>query len=265
MNETFYKSSLNNQLGVLIWLNLKSIFSSRNWIFYAVLSLIPLLFSIPVNDKLLGASSGIDAFLGIIFTVQLTIFFTFGCLFITLPISSDEMSDHVIDLFITRPIRRELLYFSKWVSLIFSLVCVNFVIIVLYFIYFISVDPSMSVITGLSSNLALLGKVALFIFLESLLYGSLFLIIGFIGSRGFSLGIFVAFFELFISNLLFLNQDKNMPRTNLTVIGEYLFRDFLDKPTEGLPTLEYSVFYILLVSLLLLLAGIFYIRKKEFR
>lgn len=258
------RSGLKDQFSVLIQLNLRSIFSSRNWLFYVLLSLIPLFFTLPVNDKLLGANTGIEAFLGIIFTVQLTIFFTFGCLFITLPITSDEMTDHVIDLFISRPIRREFLYLTKWVSLVSSLVLINFAIIFLYFLYFTSVDPNISLITGISSNLILLVKVFFFIVLESLIYGGLFLIIGFVGSRGFSLGIFVAFFELFISNLLFLNKDKNMPRANLTVIGEYLFHDFIEKPTDGLPTLEYSIMYVFIISFLLVLLGILYLRRKEF-
>ena len=250
---------------VITNISLRTIFSSKNWLFYLILSFVPLLFTIPVHDKLLGADNAVEAFLGIMFTVQLTIFFTFGCLFISLPISSDEMSDHVIDLFVTRPIRRELLYVSKWLSLIFSLVIVNFLIIMVYFIYFILVDSKTTFIAGIFNNIDVLIKVVIFILLESLIYGSLFLVIGFIGTRGFSLGIFVAFFEIFISRMLFLETDPNMPRPNLQAIGEYLFSDYISKPTSGLPSVGYSIMYVTVVTILLVLLGIFYMRRKEFK
>lgn len=246
-----------------IQISLKTIIYSKNWIFYSILTLLPILFTLPVNDKLLGADSGTEAFLGIVLRVQLTIFFTFGCLFIALPISSDNISDHTMDLFITRPIRREILYLSKWVALILCLVFFNFLIILSYYIYFQFFDPNLEFISGIMNNLDILFYVLIFIIAESLIYGSLFLIIGMIGSRGFSLGIFVAFFELIISNMLFLADDPNMPRTNLTVIAENLFNEFIDISTEGLPSFEYSVTYLFVVSALLVILGIFFFKRKE--
>ncbi|MHA2362836.1 MAG: hypothetical protein ACXAC7_02680 [Candidatus Hodarchaeales archaeon] len=241
----------------------KTIFYSKKWIMYTIIALIPLFYTLFVEDKLLGAVDGSEAFIGIVL-VQFYIFFTFGCLFLALPVSSDEISDNVIDLYIIRPVRRELIYISRWIVLMISIILVNFLIATIYYTYYQFMDPNVDGVSGIIDNINMLFYALVLIIAFSLIYGSMFLFIGFIGEHGFTLGVLAAIFELFITGFLFLNDNPYMPRTNLQVIASELFPDkYFEYTVSGVPDLFTSILYVIVSTVLFVAVGVYYFQNKE--
>ena len=66
--------------------------------------------------------------------------FTFGTLLISLPVSSDEVTDNVIDLYLVRPIRRDVFWTSRWITVNIGVFIINTAIVTFYWLYFNSVD-----------------------------------------------------------------------------------------------------------------------------
>lgn len=283
--------SLISHVEVTFTMSVKSLVYSRKWIIYALLSLIPILFSLINPRRLGGATTPIDAFLSMTFSLQYGFFYVFGVLLLALPFSSDEITDHIMDLFLIRPVYREVLFFTRYIVLVIANTLLTSILILLYYIYFYTIDNLGDLFKGNWINLFnkmtnradlnILFGTLIFFFLANLIYSALFLAIGFIGSRGFGIGIFVAILELYFLSYLFLANSPLIPRTNLNIIGIQLIgseiknyvpnlstqdpiNNTFDNPFIKLSSYDNAIIYIILATGLLLAMGWFYLRQKEF-
>ena len=244
---------------VSIEIAFKSLFKGRKWMIYVFLYLLPLiLFFLFVEDKLMGAADAPTAFMNNYFLL-FWVFFTFGCLIFALPMSSDEISDHIMDFYLVRPVRREVLWFSRWFALNVSIIAVNFVLALIYYLYFHFFDTP-DFLTSVVDNTYLLFDVFLYTCAASLIYGGIFLLVGFIGNRGFSLGVLLAIFEMFFLSIFFLADEPYIPRTNLSVIGDELF----DPQTVSSSDFLWSLGYVAFVAIGTFIVGAYFVRRREF-
>ncbi|OLS22020.1 MAG: hypothetical protein HeimC3_32850 [Candidatus Heimdallarchaeota archaeon LC_3] len=265
---------LYRKMFVSFELSFKSLFFGRKWIIYLLLALFPLVFTLLSEDRLLGSDTVEDAFVNLFLGTALFFFFTFGCLIISLPFSADEISDHLLDLYIVRPISKEAIYFSRWVAYHLAIIAVNIFIAIIYFIFlhFISMNFSGNLITEFSNTLELIiNNFDLFlnsilaILYASVAYGGLFLIIGFIGNKAFTIGVIVALFERFFLSLLFLRDQWYLPSTNLQTIAVELFSPLVSyDPITDVPDFVLAQSYLIFLSVVFLVFGLFFIRRKEF-
>lgn len=240
-------------------LALKSLIFSRKWFLYIILGCVPLFFTLIGGDYLLGEATVKGAFLNMFMTFHFGFFFVFGTLMLMLPVSSDEIQDNVIDLFLIRPIRREVLYVARWLALVLANIVVNFFIVIIYYVFYHIADGANPL-----SNIDVLMQAFLFLIPASLIYSGLFLLVGFMGRRGFSMGVFIAILELFFLSLLFLNDDPIIPRTNLKVIASELFGGAYNYSAQGIPDLTEALLYVIGVSVGLVVAGCLYFRQQQF-
>jgi hypothetical protein len=265
---------LYRKMFVSFELSFKSLFFGRKWIIYISLALFPLAFTLLTPNRLLGYETVEIAFIELFLGTAIFFFFTFGCLIISLPFSADEITDHVIDLYIVRPIPKEGLYLSRWFAYHLALVIVNIFIAIFYFLFLhlVVINTSGDLISEIVSsfdlmynNLDVLAKSFLVIFYGSVAYGGLFLLIGFIGSKAFTIGMIVALFERFFLSLLFLSDEPYLPLTNLQTIASELFGNlFTYNPSKEVPDFVLSQFYLIFLGLIFLLLGLLFIRRKEF-
>lgn len=246
-------------------LEIKSLIYSRKWIIYIILSLSPLLFSILNSNRLgLGNANGVEAFIDVVMNYQFGFFYVFGVLLFALPFTSDEITDHVMDLFLIKPVHKEVIYFTRYITLVLASTIINGLLVITYYVYYFLIDNR-----SLDKNLGLLTNVILFFLIANLLYSALFLGIGFLGSKGFGIGVFVAIIELFALNILFLKNDPSVPRTNLQIIANNLFGnnfkyDYKNNFIPSLPSLTNAYLYIFVVTILLLAVGFLYFKRKDF-
>ncbi|MHA2272920.1 MAG: hypothetical protein ACXACI_13725 [Candidatus Hodarchaeales archaeon] len=242
-------------------LALKSVFFGRKWIIFLVLGLFPLTFTLLVEDRLLGNPDARAAFVDLFIGFQYLLFFTFSCLILSLPMSADEISDHVIDLYLVRPIRREVLWGARWLAANVSVLLLNFSIAIIYYLYFHVVEEDFS---GIINDLDLLSSAFIFLVAATLAYAGIFLFVGFIGNRGFTFGVTLAIFELFLLSLLFLADEPYIPRTNLQVIADDLFGNLYNYTPKGTEDLLYSWGFVGLLAVVFFVVGAAYLRIREF-
>ena len=229
-----------------------------------MIGLLPIFFSLISGDKLLGShtprAAFIDAFMGNLFFLL----FTFGCLILTLPLSADEITDHILDLYIVRPISRETIWFTRWIVANISVVLVNTFIGLCYYIYFYAIDPNGFSLSALTTNSDLMWNMILFLIASSITYTGIFLLIGFLGKNALAIGVFVAIFEVFLSALVFLKDQPYLPRTNLQVVAVNLFKpDYTYTFAVTPPDLSISVLYILVIAFVFLAAGAYFVKTRE--
>ncbi|MHA2336537.1 MAG: hypothetical protein ACXACX_04505 [Candidatus Hodarchaeales archaeon] len=210
--------SLYRKMFVSFELSFKSLFFGRKWLIYILLALFPLAFTLLTPNRLLGNDTVEEAFVDLFLITAVFFFFTFGCLIISLPFSADEITDHLIDLYIVRPIPREGLFLSRWLAYHLALVIVNVFIAVFYylFLHIVVIDFSGDLISEITSslemmytNIDVLAKSFLVILYGAIAYGGLFLLIGFIGSKAFTIGMIVALFERFFLSLLYYKPTNH--------------------------------------------------------
>ncbi|HKZ42732.1 MAG TPA: hypothetical protein VJ044_17345, partial [Candidatus Hodarchaeales archaeon] len=150
----------------------------------------------------------------------------------------------------------------------------NTVIALIYFVYLhlVAMDFNaemtsefINAINMIGDNLHLLLKSVVLVFYGSLAYGGLFLLIGFIGNRAFTIGVVVALFERFFLSLLFLRDQPYLPLTNLSTIAGELFSPlYTYAPTQVVPDFIVSQLYVVLLACIWAIAGLFLMRYKEF-
>ncbi len=257
--------SLVSHIQVAFELEIKSLIYSRKWIIYIILSLAPLMFSILNSNRLgVGNENGVQAFMGVVMNYQFGFFYVFGVLLLALPFTSDEITDHVMDLFLIKPLHKEIIYFTRYVALVLASSIINGILVVIYYVYYFLIDNR-----SLDKNLGLLTNVILFFLIANLLYSALFIGIGFLGSKGFGIGVFVAIIELFALNILFLSNDPLVPRTNLQIIANDLLGsafnyNYKNNFIPSLSSLVNAYLYIFVVTIGLLVVGFLYFKRKDF-
>jgi hypothetical protein len=227
--------------------------------------MLPLLLTLLVDDHLMGNVDAPSAFTDFYIGFFFMLLFNFGALMLALPLSADEISDNVTDLYLVRPIRREAFWLSKWIAVNLAIFTMNTLIALIYYTYFHLVDENTPFAEGFSENIALLINSLIFIFAASLTYGGIFLFVGFIGNRGFTFGIILALFEQFFLSMMFLADNKWIPRTNLLKIADKLFgKYFYYEDAPGGLSLFDSWLYVIVFCIAFLFIGASYLRKRQF-
>ena len=258
-------NTLSNTL-LSIEISFKTLINSQKWIIYLVLSLIPFGFQIftiipnilnsqPITNISNPSVELVDFFINF----HITIIFTIGALLIVLPISADELSDNTMDLYIIRPVSRYVLYFGRWVSAQLMFIALNIGIILFYFLFY-HIDFPDKII----QDSPLILDMIIIVILGSLIYTSLFLMIGFYKNKGFSLGIFIALIEIFLLNLIFLANDVSMPKTHIKLIANELFGSDFTYSIANAPDLLFSVLYMVgggIIFLILHFSGLSIVRR----
>ena len=258
--------SIVTHIVMSITLGIKSLMYSKKWFIYIILSLAPFLFSIASSDRLGGNFNGLQAFISYTMDNQFGFFYVFGVLLLALPVSSDEITDHVMDLFLIRPVYKEVLFFTRYFVLVLANTVINSFLVIFCYVYYYTVD-NRDMFNR--EDLNVLFGVLIFYVFANLLYSALFLSIGFIGQRGFGIGVFVAIVELFFLNFLFLSDSALVPRTNLKIIAHQILGDnFIDTSTSNfIPSLSSylnALLYVFGVTIALLVIGLLYFRNRDF-
>ena len=266
MMETYQNESFVSHIEMTFILGSKSLLNSKKWLIYILLSLAPFIFSILSSDRLFSSADGIEAFIGVTMQLQFGFFYVFGVLLLALPFTSDEITDHVLDLYLIRPIHKEVIFFTRYAVLVLANTIINSFLVIFYYIYFMLIDKR-DVFSSSDLNV-LYGVLGFFIF-ANILYSALFLAIGFLGSKGFGIGVFVAIVELFFLNFLFLSDDALVPRTNLKIIAnQFLGTNFpynvKSNFITSLSNYGNALLYVFTVTAAFLVIGFFYFKYQDY-
>jgi len=251
-----------------IKIGFKTLFYSKKWLIYIALAFIFLPVIILIEIVIEGGTIEIkkpdEAFVDVVFDLLFPLIFVFGCLLISLPLSADEISDHSIELYLVRPIKREVYWFSRWIVVNIAVYCVN---IIIYFVYFLFVHAfaEQGVFAGMEDNLLVFGKIAIILFLATLIYSGCFLLVGMIGNRGLLLSFMLAIFELFFIYLFYLNKNPYIPQNNIYEIANDLLPDLVDFDTPDDLELLNAWIYVTIFPIIVFFGGAFYLRMREIK
>ena len=286
------------KLSTSLVMEFKTLFRGKKWLIYTAFGLLPVFFSLISGDKLFGYSNARLAFIDTFMNTLIYWLFTFGCLILALPLSADEFSDHILDLYISRPFPREAIWLTRWVVVTVSIIIVNTFIALCYYVYFQLVDPKGSfastltsdkdpvtkittlisnipaILTELSTNSDLVWKMVVFLIVCSLAYSGIFLFIGFLGKNALAIGVIVAIFEVFISALFFIKDQFFLPRTGLQVLAinlfgsDYKYTFSVTPPTLTLgpiyfSSLDLSIIYLFVLAFAFFGAGAYLVKTRE--
>ncbi len=252
------------KLTTSIKIGAKIILYSKKWMIYLALAFINLLMFFLIDGIDVRYSHPDEAFIDLVFGTMFPFIFVFGCLLISLPISADEVSDHTMDMYLVRPIKRETYWLSRWIVVNIVVFCVNVVIYLIYFLYF-HAFAKQGVFAGIGDNLGVFGSVVLLILPATFIYSGLFLLVGMIGNRGFLLSLLVALFELLFVSLLFLNNSPLIPQTNLYRIANELLPKLVDFHTPKDLTFLNAELYTIIFTTVVFFLGAFYLRIREIK
>ncbi len=251
-----------------IKIGFKTLFYSKKWLIYIALAFIFLPVIILIEIVIEGGTIEIkrpdEAFVDVIFGMLFPLIFVFGCLLLSLPLSADEISDHSIELYLVRPIKREVYWLSRWIVVNVVVYCVN---IIIYFVYYLFVHAfaEQGVFAGIEENLFVFGKVAIILLLATLIYSGTFLLVGMIGNRGLLLSFMLAIFELFFIGLFYLNKNPYIPQNNLYEIANDLLPNHVDFDTPDDLELLNAWIYVTIFPIVVFVVGAFYLRMREFK
>jgi len=248
--------------GIII--GLKTIFYGKKWLIYIALSFINLIAIMVIEGLNAEFEDPTESFLNVMFGWLFPTIFIFGCLLLSLPLSNDEISEHTLDLFLVRPIKREVYWFSRWIVVNIVIYCVNIAIYFIYFLYFHAFASEGS-FSSLSSDFYIFERVALLLIPATLIYAGLFLLVGMIGNRGVLIGLMLAIFDVLIVGLFLLEDILYLPQTNLNRIANNLLNKYIELPTPEDLTLEDAWLYSYLFSIIVFACGAYYLRIREIK
>lgn len=240
----------------------KTLFNGRKWLLYLAIN--ALLLFIPM----LAYDNSFDNFrqdyIFFIFENIFPFIFVFGCLILSLPLSADEISDNVVDFYLVRPLKRETYWLSRWIVVNIAVYVVNAFLFFVYYVYY-SLFATEGFGQVFFQHIDLYGKMLVLLLSGTLVYSGFFLLIGMIGNRGFTLGIFMAIFEPFFISLLFLQNSPYIPQTNVMRIASVLFENEMAAylSTDAVSHLAAWI-YTFAFSIVILFIGALYLRKREF-
>ena len=242
----------------------KTIFYGKKWIIYLALSFINLIVIMLIEGPEAKFEDPTESFLTVMFGWLFPAIFIFGCLLLSLPLSNDEISDHTIDLFLVRPIKREVYWLSRWIVVNIVIYCVNIAIYFVYFLYF-HAFASKGSFTSLSSDFYIFGRVAVLLIPATLIYAGLFLLVGMIGNRGLLIGLILAIFDVIIVGLFLLEENLYLPQGNLNRIAKNLLNKYIEIETPEDLTLEDAWLYSYLFSIIVFTCGAYYLRIRQIK
>ena len=242
----------------------KTFFYSKKWLIYLVLAFMWIPVIIIIEDYDLKIEKPDEAFVNAMLDGLFPTIFIFGCLLLSLPLSADEISDHSIELYLVRPIKREVYWLSRWIVVNVVVYCVN---ILIYFAYYIFVHAfaEQGMFAGIEENLLVFGKVAIILLLATLIYSGSFLLVGMIGNRGLLLSFMLAIFELFLIQFFFLNKNPYIPQNNIYEIANDLLPNLVDFDTPDDLTLQNAWIYVTIFPIVVFFGGAFYLRMREIK
>jgi ABC-type transport system involved in multi-copper enzyme maturation permease subunit len=240
----------------------KTFLNSKKWLIYLVLAFMWIPVIIINEDFDLQIQKPDEAFVNAMLDGLFPTIFIFGCLLLSLPLSADEISDHSIELYLVRPIKREIYWLSRWIVVNIVVYCVN---IIIYFIYYLFVHAfaEQGMFVGIAENLIVFGKVAIILLLATLIYSGSFLLVGMIGNRGLLLSFMLAIFELFLIQFFFLDKNPYIPQNNIYEIANDLLPNHVDFDTPDDLTLLNAWIYVTIFPIVVFFGGAFYLRMRE--
>jgi len=251
-----------------IKIGFKTLFCSKKWLIYVALAVmfLPVIILNEIDNEA-GSIRFIhpdETFVDIVFGMLFPILFIFGCLLVSLPLSADEISDHSTELYLVKPIKREVYWLSRWIVINVTVYCVN---IIIYFVYFLFVHAfaEKGAFAGIGENLDVFGGVAIFLLLATLIYSGTFLLVGMIGNQGLLLSFILAIFELFIISMLFMSDSPYIPQNNLYEIANAILPDHVDFDTPKDLKLWFAQVYVTIFPIVIIALGAFYLRMREFK
>lgn len=251
-----------------LWLSInysmRTLFVGRKWLVYFALTMFPIAASLFSVDKYLGVNTATEAFVRNFRGTIVSFLFTFGALLISLPHTADEISDNIMEGYVVRPSRRDTIYTSRWIVSIVGIWIINSIVLIVYYFYFHIAGGDFTV-SNFVDNLKYLFYGIYILFFSSLMYGSIFTLVGMIGNRGFTFGILIAMFETFLVNLLFLRDNKYIPRTNIEHLANELMGNLY--PYNSAPAsmdLLFNYIYFFTFTIVTFALGIYYFRNKQF-
>jgi len=258
-----------------IIIGFKTLFYSKKWIIYMIIALIFLPVRILIEIFIEGEwpleiKHPDEVFVDVIFDLLFPTIFIFGCLFISLPLSADEISDHSIELYLVRPIKREIYWLSRWIVVNIVVYFVNIIIFLVYFL-FCYAFAKQGLFVGIEDNLEVFGGVAVLLFLATLIYSGTFLLVGMIGNRGLLLGFLLAIFELFFISWFFLSDNPYIPQNNIYKIANDVLPDYFtnkDLKQRNVPKelkLQDAWIYVIIFPIVVFVMGAFYLRMREIK
>jgi ABC-type transport system involved in multi-copper enzyme maturation permease subunit len=257
-----------------IIIGLKTLFYSKKWIIYMIIALmflpVAILIEVVIEGGPLEFKHPDEVFVDVIFDLLFPTIFIFGCLFISLPLSADEISAHSIELYLVRPIKREVYWLSRWIVINIAVYFVNIIIFLVYFL-FVYAFAEQGLFVGIGGNLEVLSGVAVLLLLATLIYSGMFLLVGMIGNRGLLLGFLVAISELFFISLFFLSDNPYIPQNNIYRIAHDVLPDYFtrrDLNRRDVPKdleLWHAQIYVTIFPLVVFSLGAFYLRMREIK
>ncbi len=242
----------------------KTFLNSKKWLIYLLLAFMWIPVIIIVEDYDLQIEKPDEAFVDAMLDGLFPTIFIFGCLLLSLPLSADEISDHSIDLYLVRPIKREVYWLSRWIVVNVVVYCVNLIIYFFYYI-FVHAFAEDGVFAGIEKNLPVFGKVAIILLLATLIYSGCFLLVGMIGNRGLLLSFMLAIFEVFLIDFFFLGDSLYIPQNNIYEIANDLLPDHVDFDTPDDLELLNAWIYVIIFPIVVFFAGAFYLRMREIK
>ena len=247
-----------------IIIGFKTIFYGKKWIIYLALSFVNLFIIMLLEGPKAKFEDPTESFLTSLFDWLFPLIFIFGCLLLSLPLSADEISEHTIDLYLVRPLKREVYWLSRWIVVNIVVFCVNIAIYFIYFLYF-HAFASKGPFSSLSSDLDIFGKVAILLIPATLIYTGTFLLVGMIGNRGLLLSMILAILDIFLVSLFLLRDNLYLPQTNLNMIAEHLLKNHINIYTPDDLTVEGAWLYSIIFSLIVFACGAYYLRIREIK
>ncbi|MFV2014038.1 MAG: hypothetical protein ACC656_01295, partial [Candidatus Heimdallarchaeota archaeon] len=135
-----YESGQYSKLLLSAKLGLFTLLNGRKWMIYVFIAILPIIISWISRDYLFDKRDAETAFIFVYIDFFYVFMFTFGAMLISLPVSTDEISDNIIDLYLVRPIRRDVYWTSRWIIVNIGVFIINAGIVTFYWLYFNIVD-----------------------------------------------------------------------------------------------------------------------------
>ncbi|MFX1257678.1 MAG: ABC transporter permease subunit [Promethearchaeota archaeon] len=256
-----------DKLIISIKIGFMNLFYSKKWLIYLALAFIILpvivLIEIVIEGGDIKFEKPDEAFI-FITNLLFPVIFIFGCLLISLPLSADEISDHSIELYLTRPIKREIYWVSRWIVVNVAVYCVNLIVYFVYFLFCFAFAKN-GLFADMGENFYVFGGVAILLLLATLIYSGSFLLVGMIGNRGLLLSFILAIFELFIISMIFLSDSPYIPQNNLYEIANDILPDHYDIDTPKDLKLRDAWIYVTIFPIVVFVGGAFYLRMREIK
>ncbi|MBD3253933.1 MAG: hypothetical protein GF383_02520 [Candidatus Lokiarchaeota archaeon] len=252
------------KLTTSIKIGFRVILYSKKWLIYLALAFLDLLIFYFEDGININFKHPDEEFIDIFFDILFPHIFVFGCLLISLPISADEISDHTLDMYLVRPIKREVYWVSRWIVVNISVYLVNVVIYFVHFLFFFAYAKN-GPFTGLLSNIEIFGWIMILLIPATLIYSGLFLLVGMIGNRGLILGLLLALFDLIFVGLFFLDKNPYIPKPNLHEIANEILSDHVNFRTPQEVTFTSAIWYSFFFALIVFVTGGFFLRIREIK